>query len=90
MHDLLTITNNFKIKEKDDATLKKRFDKMELEYNKLARRRGAIIKEIVRIERPEKRHFLFEDADFSVTTIRKLIKQGEEDAQRALVTNNNQ
>ena len=63
---------------------------MELEYNKLARRRGAIIKEIVRIERPEKTHFLFEDADFSVTTIRKLIKQGEEDAQRALVTNNNQ
>jgi NTE family protein len=82
------ITNNFKIKEKDDAILKERFDKMELEYNKLARRRGAIIKEIVRIERLEKMHFLFEDADFSVTTIRKLIRQGEEDTQRNLVTTN--
>ena len=80
MHDLLTITNNFKIKEKADTKLKERFDKMELEYNKLARRRGAIIKEFVRMERPEKTHFLFEDADFSVTTIRKLIRQGEEDS----------
>ena len=32
----------------------------------------------MRIERPEKAHFLFEDADFSVATIKKLIKQGEE------------
>jgi NTE family protein len=88
MHDLLMITNNFKIKEKDDAILRERFDKMELEYNKLARRRGAIIKEIVRIERPEKTHFLFEDADFSMTTIKKLIKQGEADTERNLVTKN--
>jgi NTE family protein len=63
---------------------------MELEYNKLARKRGAIIKEIVRIERPEKTHFLFEDADFSVATIKKLIRQGEDDTERVLVTNNNQ
>ena len=97
MHDLLMmITSIVKLKEKGDETqpnaklLKERFDKMELEYNKLARRRGAIIKEIVRIERPEKAHFLFEDADFSVATIKKLIKQGEEDTERALVMNNNQ
>ena len=90
MHDLLIITNNFKIKEKGDTKLKERFDKMELEYNKLARKRGAIIKEIVRIERPEKTHFLFEDADFSVATIKKLIRQGEDDTERVLVTNNNQ
>ena len=96
MHDLLMmITSNVKLKEKGNETqpnakLKERFDKMELEYNKLARRRGAIIKEIVRIERPEKAHFLFEDADFSVATIKKLIKQGEEDTERALVMNNNQ
>jgi hypothetical protein len=50
----------------------------------------AILKEIVRIERPEKAHFLFEDADFAVATIKKLIKQGEEDTERALVMNNNQ
>jgi NTE family protein len=90
MHDLLMITSNVKLKEGDDAKLKERFENMELEYNKLTRQRGAIIKEIVRIERPEKTHFLFEDADFSVATIRKLIRQGEEDTQRALVTNNNQ
>ena len=88
MHDLLMITNNFKINGKDDAKLKERFDKMELEYNKLARRRGAIIKKIVRVERPEKTHFLFEDADFSVATIKKLIRQGEEDTERALAINN--
>jgi NTE family protein len=94
MHDLLMmITSNIKLKEKgndDVELLKDRFDKMELEYNKLARKRGAIIKEIVRIERPEKTHFLFEDADFSVATIKKLIRQGEDDTERVLVTNNNQ
>jgi NTE family protein len=91
----MIITSNVKANEKGEETqsnakLKERFDKMELEYNKLVRRRGAIIKEIVRIERPEKAHFLFEDADFSVATIKKLIKQGEEDTERALVMNNNQ
>jgi NTE family protein len=90
MHDLLMISNTkFEEKDSDNANIKKRFDKMELEYNKLARRRGAIIKKIVRIERPEKTHFLFEDADFSVATIKKLIRQGEEDTERALVAANN-
>jgi NTE family protein len=89
MHDLLMISN-VKFKEKtDDAKLNERFRKMELEYNKLARQRGAIIKEIVRIERPEKKHFLFEDADFSVATIKKLIRQGEEDTEKALATKKN-
>jgi NTE family protein len=86
MHDLLEISCA-KIKEKgNDAEFKERFDKMELEYSKLARRRGAIIKEIVRIERPEKTHFLFEDADFSIATIKKLIRQGEEDTDKALTS----
>jgi NTE family protein len=90
MHDLLMITSNVNLKEKGvDAKLKERFDKMEREYNKLARRRGAIIKEIMRIERPEKTHFLFEDADFSIATIKKLIRQGEEDTEKALATKNN-
>lgn len=89
MHDLLMTTINVKLKEKGDemqpnAKLKERFDKMEREYNKLASKRGAIIKKIVRIERPEKTHFLFEDADFSVATIKKLIRQGEDDTERAL------
>ncbi|HET7285116.1 MAG TPA: patatin-like phospholipase family protein [Nitrososphaeraceae archaeon] len=94
MHDLLMTTINVKLKEKGDemqpnAKLKERFDKMEREYNKLASKRGAIIKKIVRIERPEKTHFLFEDADFSVATIKKLIRQGEDDTERALTKNSN-
>jgi hypothetical protein len=55
-------TINVKLKEKGDgeemqpnAKLKERFNKMEREYNKLASKRGAIIKKIVRIEGPEKR-----------------------------------
>jgi NTE family protein len=55
------------------------YSRLELEYSKLAHRRGAIIKKITHIERPEKTHFLFEDADFSVATIKKLIRQGEVD-----------
>jgi NTE family protein len=57
---------------------------MEKEYSELALRGGAIIKEIIRMERPEKTHFLFEDADFSVITIKKLIRQGELDAEKVL------
>jgi NTE family protein len=82
-HDLLTkVTKNNYIEY--DAGLKKRFTDIEIEYRKLALQRGAIIKEIIRIERPEKTHFLFEDADFSITTIKKLIRQGERDAEKAL------
>ncbi|MDE1811769.1 MAG: patatin-like phospholipase family protein [Thaumarchaeota archaeon] len=67
----------------DDANRKK-LAEIEPEFNKLACQRGAIIKEIVRIERREDSHYLFEDADFSIDTIKKLIKSGEEDAKKAL------
>jgi NTE family protein len=88
MHDLLMISYVKSKGKCNDSDFKERFDKMEQEYNKLARRRGAIIKEIVRIERPEKTHFLFEDADFSIATIKKLIRQGEEDTDKALAAKN--
>lgn len=82
-HDLLTtITQSSHIEF--DSDLKKRFAMIESEYEKLALQRGTIIEEIIRIERPEKTHFLFEDADFSITTIKKLITQGEKDAERIL------
>ena len=98
IHDLLMITANKNLNQKQlrgeeddeeeendqDRILRGRFMKMEQEYNKLAIQRGAIIRKIVRVERPEKIHFLFEDADFSVATIKDLIKQGEDDAERAL------
>jgi NTE family protein len=58
--------------------------KIEEEYNKLVHQRGAVIQDIVRIERAEESRFLFEDADFSFETIKKLIAQGYNDAERAL------
>jgi NTE family protein len=57
---------------------------IEEEYNKLAHQRGAVIQDIIRIERTEESRFLFEDADFSFETIKKLIAQGYNDAERAL------
>ena len=78
MHDILS---NAPL----DEELHERFTKIEPEYHKLAGARGAIIDEITKIERSEKEHFLFEDADFSLATIKSLIKQGEHDAEKALV-----
>ena len=61
-----------------------KFATIEEEYNKFAHQRGAVIQDIVRIERTEDSRFLFEDADFSFETIKKLIAQGYNDAERAL------
>ena len=77
MHDLL---NNVNI----DESMKDILLQIEKEYHKLATQRGAIIEEITKIERKEDVHYIFEDADFSIATIRKLIKQGEEDAEMVL------
>jgi len=77
MHDLL---NNVNI----DESMKDILFQIEKEYHKLATQRGAIIEEITKIEREEDVHYIFEDADFSIATIQKLIKQGEEDAETAL------
>jgi len=77
MHDIVDKSNL-------DEKLKKRFEKIEPEYLKLAGERGAIIEEIIRIERKEESHFIFEDADFSLVTIKQLIRQGQEDAERIL------
>ena len=96
MHELLTaimttrLNNNTHLAEnqdKQEQQLKTRFDKMQVEYNKLVTFRGAVIRKIIRIERQEKTPFLFEDADFSVTTIKNLIRQGEEDMEKALMEN---
>ncbi len=73
------------IKKADlDENLRKEFEKLEPEYQKLASERGAIIEEVIRIERKEETHFLLEDADFSKSTIQNLIKEGKEDAENIL------
>lgn len=77
MHDIITTSS--------DENAKSRFrESTESEYRKLVQHRGAIIRNIVRIERSEDTHFLFEDADFSFGSIKHLIKQGEQDAEDAL------
>lgn len=77
MHDIIS---NAQL----DEELHKRFREIENEYHKLAESRGAIIDEITRVERSEDAPFLFEDADFSLDTIKKLIKQGEDDTEKVL------
>jgi NTE family protein len=61
--------------------IRDKFKELRPEYQELAQRRGAVIKEVVRIGRRENMHFLFEDADFSKYRINKLISEGEHDAQ---------
>jgi NTE family protein len=77
MHGIINKTNI-------DENAKAKLDKIEKEYHKLACDRGTIIKEIIRIKRHEHSHFLFEDADFSLETIRELIERGERDTKDAL------
>lgn len=77
MHDLLS---NAEL----DGEMKARLQKIEREYRKLATERGAIIEKVIKIERKEDVHYIFEDADFSIATIKKLIRQGEQDAEKAI------
>lgn len=77
MHEILESTSL------DDVNRKK-LAEIEPEFNKLACQRGAIIKDIVRVDRKEDSHYLFEDADFAIDTIKKLIRSGEQDAKIAL------
>jgi NTE family protein len=77
MHDYITSSTIHPIHHEKRKTI-------EQEYNKLAHQRGAVIQDIVRIERREDSRFLFEDADFSLVTIKKLIAQGYNDAETAL------
>jgi NTE family protein len=69
-----------------DENGKKKFSELDLEYNNLALQQGAIIKEIIKVERKEDTHYLFEDADFSIATVKKLIRDGERDAEKILTS----
>jgi len=77
MHDILQ-------KAELDKKSSEEMEKIESEYHKLASKRGAIIKNIVRIERKEDTHFLLEDADFSLSKIKHLIEEGKRDAEDVL------
>jgi NTE family protein len=74
-------------KDKDKDT-KSKFKDIEKEYQKLlANRKGFVISKLVHIQRQESKnhHFLFEDADFSIATIERLIKEGEMDTENTLL-----
>jgi NTE family protein len=77
MHDILATSSL-------DEKAKSRLESLEKEYQKLASDRGGIISDMVRIQRHEHMHFLFEDADFSLATIKELIDRGERDAKETL------
>jgi NTE family protein len=53
-------------------------------FNVLVKRIGRSIKEVIRVGRRETLHYLLEDADFSVYRVKKLIEQGEKDAEHVL------
>ena len=67
-----------------DENLKREFQNLKPEYSKLVVKRGAIIRDMVKIERKEESHFLLEDADFSKKTITRLIADGKRDAEEIL------
>jgi NTE family protein len=69
---------------KNNKLLQGQLNKLKKQYNDIAAKRGALIKSLVRVQRKEKAHYLYEDADFSKSRIRQLIKEGEEDAEQAL------
>ena len=80
------IRNMYEILDKSslDENSRTKFSNIQKEYHEIAQERGAIIDQIVRIQRKEDSHFLFEDADFSITTIKNLMEQGERDTILAL------
>jgi len=69
---------------KMDEKSKMKFKEIEAEYNELVHGYGAVIEEVTRIGRKEKMHYLFEDGDFSAYRIKRLIREGEEDAEKVL------
>jgi NTE family protein len=67
-----------------DTDILARIKEIEPEYNVLVKRIGRSIKDIIRVGRRETLHYLLEDADFSRYRVKKLIAEGEKDAEHVL------
>jgi NTE family protein len=80
MYQVINIQNAVML----DGNIKARLKEIEPEYNVLVKRIGRSIKEVVRIGRKETLHYLLEDADFSIHRVKKLITEGEKDAEHIL------
>jgi NTE family protein len=82
--DMHEITMNYLDSGKADDKMKQKIIEVEKAYHKLTVEKGGIIRDLVRVERKEDAPYLFEDADFSLATIKKLIRNGEDDAKKAI------
>ena len=68
-----------------DQKTKDKLKELDPEYHSLTQKHGAAITDVIRIGKKEDDlHYLFEDADFSTYRIKKLIAEGEKDAERAI------
>jgi NTE family protein len=68
------LEDNFDASKRED---KENFEKIRARYKKVTEKHGAEIKGVYYIIRSEQFPSLYENADFSVTTIKDLIKEGE-------------
>jgi NTE family protein len=85
MHDIILEAS----KLVDDKKLKDRIKQLgkKYDYGNIIKKRGRIINDMIQIRRNEdekSHHSLFEDWDFSLSTVKELIKQGEKDAESTL------
>jgi NTE family protein len=70
---------------KIDPKTKEKLKELSNEYDSLNEKYGAAITDVIRIDKKEDSlHYLYEDADFSTYRIKKLISQGEKDAEKAI------
>jgi NTE family protein len=83
MHDIIN-SNDVKI----DQKTKEKLQELDEDYNPIIEKHGAAITDVLRIGRKENDlHYLLEDADFSKYRIKKLISQGEKDAEHVIAMN---
>jgi NTE family protein len=68
------LEDNFDSPKRED---KENFEKIRARYKKVTEKYGAEIKDVYYIIRSEQFPSLYENADFSVTTIKDLIREGE-------------
>jgi NTE family protein len=68
------LEDNFSSEKKED---KEKFEKIRARYKKVSEEHGAEIKRVYYITRSEPFPSLYENADFSVDTVKASIKDGE-------------
>ena len=75
------IEDNIDLRKKED---KEKFKKIRAKYKKISEEHGAEIKRVYYISRDEPFPNLYENADFSIDTIKASIKEGESKTKQIL------